>query len=159
MTIGTRLNPREVDTRVALLAVNVAGEVPVQISAVPGDRRVCRFGYKTTTALIDVLEKKGDIVAGRVPIPHVQGVLTSGPRPDGGVIEVGEVIVEAVDDDGGLLDFPGVISSRGRTANSECETECEETNSSHKGEDETEEADLLSPCPLLLGSSDTTSSE
>ena len=37
MTIGTVLNAREVDTRVASLAVDVAGEVPVQVSAVPGD--------------------------------------------------------------------------------------------------------------------------
>lgn len=57
------------------------------------------------------------------------------------------------------LDFPGMISSRRRTANRQCETECEETNSSHEREYETEEADLLSPGPLLLGSSDAKNPE
>jgi hypothetical protein len=42
---------------------------------------------------------------------------------------------------------------------SQSETKCEETSSSHEDEDDTEEADLLSPSPLLLWSLDAASSE
>ena len=40
MAIGTVLNAREVDTRVASLTVDVAREIPVQVSTVPGDRGI-----------------------------------------------------------------------------------------------------------------------
>jgi len=40
MTIGASLNARKVYTRVASLGIDVAGEVPVQVSTGTGDRRV-----------------------------------------------------------------------------------------------------------------------
>ena len=159
MTVGTRLNPGEVDTRVATLTVDVAGEVPVQVTIITGDRRVCRLGDVAATVLVDVLEKEGYVVPGSVPTTLEQGVLTSGPRSHGRVVKVGEVVVVTVDDNRGGLDFSGVVTIRGRTTNGECETEGKETDAGHEGEDDAKETDLLPPCPLLLRCSDAASSE
>lgn len=109
--------------------------------------------------MIDPLEKEGDVIPSGIPTPNVQRVLISGPRSDGGMVEIGEVVVVAMDDDGCRLDFSGVIPSRGCTTNGQSKTKREETNTSHEGEDEADEADLLSPGPLLFGSSDATGSE
>lgn len=159
MAIGASLDPCEVDARVASLAVDVAGKIPVQVSFGPGNRRVCCFGDEIATPLIDLLEKEGYVVPSRIPTPLEQRVLASGPRSDGGVVEAREVVIETMDDNGGGLDFPGVEASRGLAANGQCETECKETDTGHEGEDDAEEADFLSPSPLLLGCSDAASSE
>ena len=75
------------------------------------------------------------------------------------MVEIREIVVVTVDYNGCRLDFSGVIPSRGGAADGQSEAKCEETDASHEGEDETKEADLLSPGPLLLWRSDTTSSE
>ena len=159
MTIGTGLDPGEVDTRVATLTVDVAGEIPVQVSITAGDRRIRCFGDEVATALIDFLEKERYIVPSRIPTSFEQRVLSSGPCPHGRMVKVGEVVVIAMDNNGSGLDFSGMESIGGRTANGQRETECKETNASHESEDDTEEAYLLSPCPLLFGRSDAASSE
>lgn len=64
-----------------------------------------------------------------------------------------------MDDNGCGLYISGVESRRGRAANGQRKTERKETDASHEAEDDTEEANLLSPGPLLLGCSDATSSE
>ena len=93
MAIGTGLDPRKVNTRVASLIVDVAREIPVQVSAASSDRRVWCFGDETATVLIDFLEKKGYIIPSSIPTSFEQGVLGSGPRSDGGVVKVGEVVI------------------------------------------------------------------
>lgn len=153
MTIGTGLDSCEVNTRVSTLAIDVAGEIPVQITITAGDCRVLCLGDEVTTALIDLLEKEGYIVPSRIPTSFEQGVLTSGPRPHCRMVKVGEVVVETMDDNGGGLDFSGMVSVGGRAANSQGETECKEADASHESEDDTEEAYLLPPCSLLLGCS------
>ena len=133
MAIGTGLYAREVDTRVASLTVDVAGEIPVQVSAVPSDRGIWCLGDQIATALIDFLEEKGYIVPGCIPTSFEQRVLPSGPRSDGGVVKAGEVVIEAMDDNGCGLDFTGMEPSRGLAADGEGETEGKETDASHEG--------------------------
>ena len=159
MTISTGLDPGKVDTRVATLTIDVAGEIPVQVPTTASDRRVCCFGDKAATALIDILEKEGYIGPARIPTSGVQRVLCSGPCPHGRMVKVGEVVVVTVDDNGGGLDFSGMESIGRRATDGQRETECKEANASHEGEDDTKEAYLLSPCPLLLGCPDAASSE
>jgi len=159
MAIGTALDARKVDTRVASLTIDVAGEIPVQVPIASGDRRVCCFGDELATLLIDILKKERYIVPGHIPTSFEQRVLSSGPRSDGRVVKVGEVVIVTMDDNGRGLDFSGMESSRGRATNGQCEAKCEETDAGHEREDETEEAYLLSPGPLLLGCSDATNSE
>ena len=159
MTVGAGLDPREVDTRVTSLVVDVAGEIPVQVSAASSDRRVRCLGDEITTPLVDVLEKEGYVIPSRIPSSFEQRVLASGPRSDGGVIKVGEVVIKTMDDNGCGLDFSGVVSVGGLAADSQRETKRKETDASHEGEDDADEADLLSPSPLLLGCSDAASSE
>lgn len=151
MTIDTGLHSGEVNTRVSALAVDVAGEIPVQVTITAGDCRVLCLADEVATALIDILEKEGYIIPSRIPTSFEQRVLISGPRPHCRMVKVGEVVVVTMDDNGGGLDFPGMVSIGGRGANSQGETECKETDAGHEGEDDTEEAYLLSPCPLLLG--------
>jgi hypothetical protein len=105
------------------------------------------------------LEKEGYVVPSSIPTAYVQGVPFSGPRSNGGTIEVGEALVVTMDDNGGVLNLSRVITSGGRATDGQGETKCEQTSSSHEDEDDTEEADLLSPSPLLLWSSDAASSE
>ena len=159
MAIGTALDARKVDTGVASLTVDVAGEIPVQVPTASGDRRVCCFGDETATLLIDILKKEGDIIPGRIPTSFEQRVLSSGPRSDGRVVKVREVVIVTVDDNRRGLDFPRMESIRGLATNGQREAKCEETDSGHEREDDAEEAYLLSPGPLLLGCSDATSSE
>lgn len=159
MTVGTRFDPGEVDTRVTTLSIDVAGEVPVQVTIGTGDGRVCRLGDVAATVLVDVLEKEGYIVPGGIPTTLEQRVLASGPRSHGRVVKVGEVVVVTMDDNRGGLDFSGVVTIRGRPTNGKCETEGKETDAGHEGEDDAKETDLLPPCPLLLRCSDAASSE
>ena len=75
------------------------------------------------------------------------------------MVEVGEIVVVTMDDNGCGLDFSGMVSIGGLATDGQRETKCEETDTGHEGEDDAEEANLLSPCPLLLGCSDATGSE
>ena len=159
MTIGTALDPGKVDTRVATLTIYVAGEIPVQVTITAGDGRIRRFGDEVSTALIDFLEKEGYIVPSRIPASCEQRVLIPGPCPDGRMVEVGEVVVVTMDDNGRGLDFSGMVSIWGCATNGQGEAECKETDAGHESEDDAEEAYLLPPCPLLFGCSDATSSE
>ena len=79
------------------------------------------------------MEEEGYIVPSRVPASFEQRVLPSGPRSDGGMVKTGEVVIEAVDDNGCRLDFSGMEPSRGFAADGQCETEGEETDASHEG--------------------------
>ena len=133
MAIGTGLNAREVDTRIASLTVDIAGKIPVQVSAVTGDRGICCFGDEVATVLIDLLEEEGYIVPSRVPTSFKQRVLPSGPRSDGGMVKAGEVVIEAMDDNGRGLNFSGMEPSRGFAADGQRETEGKETDASHEG--------------------------
>jgi hypothetical protein len=75
------------------------------------------------------------------------------------MVKAREIVIETMDDDRCGLNFPSVVSIGGRSTDGERETKREETDAGHEGEDDAEEADLLSPGPLLLGCADTTSSE
>jgi hypothetical protein len=58
MTIGAGLDPGKIDTRVASLIVDVAGEIPIQVSVTSGDGRVGCFDDEIAAVLIDILEKE-----------------------------------------------------------------------------------------------------
>lgn len=109
--------------------------------------------------MIDVLEKEGYIVPSRIPTACIERVLVSGPRSYGRMIKAGEVVVVTMDDNGGGLYFTGMVSIGGLATNGQGETERKETDAAHEGEDDTEKANLLSPCPLLFWCSHATGSE
>lgn len=132
MADGTSLNPCQVDAGVTLLVVDVAREIPVQVSAASGDGRVWCFGDEPATLLVDVLEKEGYIIPTSIPTPYVQRVLVSGPGSNGGMVEIRKVVVETVDNNRTCLNFSRMVPSGWLAADGQCKTECEETNSSHE---------------------------
>ena len=74
MAGGWQLVIRQVGGRVAILAVDVAREVPVEIVASAGDFRCRRSGDEAGTALVRPLEEKRSVVASKVPATSVKWI-------------------------------------------------------------------------------------
>lgn len=71
------------------------------------------------------------------------------------MVEVGEVVVVAMNDNGGVLDRSRGIAVRRRTADSFSEAECQETDASHEDQNDTEQPHFLTPRSLLFRCADT----
>ena len=105
------------------------------------------------------MEKEGYTIPSHISASLEQRVLVSYPLSNGEVIKIQEVAIVTMNDDGCGLDFSGVEVSRGLAADGQCEAEHKETDAGHEGEDDAEEADLLSPSPPLFRCLDARSSE
>lgn len=71
------------------------------------------------------------------------------------MLEVGKVIVIAVDDHRIVLNLALVESIWRNATNGFCEAKCDETHSSHLYEDDAYETYFLAPCTLRIWSADT----
>lgn len=70
------------------------------------------------------------------------------------MLEIGKIIVKPVHDDRAVFYLACVISVWRRSTHGFGESECEETDSSHELQDDTEETHFLTPGSLLFGTTD-----
>ena len=91
--------PCQVDARRAILVVDVAREIPIEVSVVPSDIRIARLLDELAAVLIDILEEEGNVCSGRAPVALEQRVCLAVEVANLWVVELAEVVVVAVDYD------------------------------------------------------------
>lgn len=155
----TGIVPREIQRGSPKLVVHIAGEIPIHVPIGSGDGGVGCLRDIGLAVLIHVLEHERDIGCSCVPVSDEDGIRLAIEVADFGVMEVGEIVVVPMYDDGAVLDRTSVVTIGRFATHSLGETEGKETDACHKGEDDTEEAHFLTPCTLLFGGADTTRSQ
>ena len=155
MTVGRGGIICEILRRGSKLIVDVAREVPFRICG-SSDARIGGFRDELPAILTNILEHERNVGSGDMPISFQKRVrLSIESTPCLRMFETREIVIVAVNDDGRILDAPGMEPVRRFTANRLREAECEETDACHESGDDTKKSDLLTPCPLLLGSTDS----
>ena len=74
---------------------------------------------------------------------------------DLGMVEVGKVVVIAVNNDGSRFNRASMVSVRWLSTNDLGETKCQKADTGHKNRNYTNQPHFLSPRTLLLGAADT----
>ena len=117
--------------------------------------RVACLGDDTLAVLPDVLEHEQDVVARDIPVALEERVhVTPVERRARRVIELGEVVVLAVDDDGAIADDACAKPRGWRAADGLREPKRDEADARHERHDDAQQAHLLVPRTLLLGRAD-----
>lgn len=144
-----------IDAARAKLIVDVAREVPIEHITIASDTRAWTLSDEPKTVLVCLLKQKRGIIACHIP-PALEQRVGLAIEDGGGLrmFEFGEIIVEAMDDDGAVANSSGVEAVRGLAAHTLRKSECEVTDTSHKNKDDAKETHFLTPGPLLLGTPD-----
>jgi hypothetical protein len=151
MAILITLIPRQINTTIPLLVVDITREIVIEIISRPGNTRAISLLDQPETVLVDFLEQERRIVASEVPSALNERVgLSVESGACSRVFEVGEIVVVPMDDDGAILDLTGVVSVRGLSADGYSESEGEETDAGHQLYNYADEAHFLTPGPLLF---------
>lgn len=152
MTIGSSLVTSDVHSGRSILTVDVTGEVPIEEVTCASDSRLGRFGDNSKAVLIGYLEEERGIVSSEVPAASGKRVGISVKSSTGSrMFEVGEVVAEAMDDSGGVLDAANAVESCWRSPTHGLgEAEGQKTDTCHENKNDRDEAHLLSPSTLLL---------
>jgi hypothetical protein len=108
----------------------------------------CR-GDDALTFLVDFLEQEAEIFASSHPLVHVKRVLRAIEYAcDSRVLEPAQVVIVSVNNHRIVPDFSTFNSQWLETTDSLGKSECQETDSGHESEDDADDSDFFSPCPL-----------
>lgn len=100
MAIRETFVTRQVRAAGAVLAIDIAREIPVQVHACSSDARALRFGDMGVASLVGLLEQEGGVIARQVPSTGVEGVRCSVEGgPGSRMAEIGEVVGHTMDND------------------------------------------------------------
>lgn len=80
------------------LVVNVAWEIPIELTAAPGDTGARCLSDQVETVLICLLEKERCVIAAKLPAAYIKGVGSAIEVARFRVLEVAKVVVVAMDD-------------------------------------------------------------
>jgi hypothetical protein len=154
MTVGIRVIRRPVNRGCVVLVDNIAREVIARRIRATGDIRAVGLFEETLARATSVLEEERDIISSGAPVANEERVRASIKGSNFRVIEIGEIVCEAMDNDRARIDSVGSKTVRRCAADGLCETKGKETDAGHERENDGEQAHLLAPCPLLFRSAD-----